>query len=91
MNKEDGITRITLIIIVVIIVIGVFILLSKDSDFEKTENEVVGTLNTQMESIDDNKVNVVTEKIDISDKFNTSTVVKPGSVQKAEMEVQKSK
>ena len=91
MNKEDGITRITLIIIVVIIVIGVFILLSKDSDFEKTENEVVGTLNTQMESIDDNKVNVVTEKIDISDKFNTTTVVKPSSVKRAEMEVQKDK
>lgn len=92
MKNQKGIARITLIIILVlIIVIGAFVLFRDDSKFEKVENEVAGTLNTQFESIDENMSNVPVKKVDMSDISDNLDDIKPSTIPDAEVQIEEAK
>lgn len=75
MNNESGISRIVLIIIVLIMVMCVFIVINETEDFEKVENQVAGTIESEFEEIE--VINDVVEEIDIQDRLESPTISSP--------------
>jgi competence protein ComGC len=75
MKNENGVSYIILIIIMFLLVLLIFMLLGNTNDkYEKEENKVAGTINTQFESYDENFTGNV-EAIDVDSMFANPIVV----------------